>query len=207
MSVKMNKSGSVRAAAVKIPVKRTINLASAGVKKMNMKAAVIGIVLIIAAAVLFSKFAVVDRLIAMNRANSRTAQMQKELTEGYAKIASYGDVETEYAHYTLADMTDEELSLVSRTDIVSMIEKEVPGEETAVSWSVRGNVLTLNVYGESLQEFNRLARNLEKYDIVSLCTVTTAVMDDKEAQELAEAGKVRANITVYLQNTGEGEDE
>lgn len=207
MSIKLNKSGNTRAAAVKIPVKHTINLASAGVKKMNMKAAVIGIILIVAAAVLFSKFAVADRLIAMNRANGRTARLQSELDAGYAKIASYGDIEAEYAHYTLADMTDEELSLVSRTDIVSMIEKEVPGDEAEVSWSVSGNILTLVVSGDSLEEFNHLARNLEKYDIVSLCTVTTAVMDDKEAKELAAAGKVRANITVYLQNIGEGVEE
>ena len=39
----------------KLPVKRSINLAVAGVKKMNIAGAVIGIVLIVAAAAAFGK--------------------------------------------------------------------------------------------------------------------------------------------------------
>lgn len=190
----------------KLPTKRTINLATAGVEKMNYTAATAGIILIVIAAVLFSKFAVADRLIAMGRAEGRVIQLQNELNSDYAKISSFGDIEQEYAHYTYSGMTEEELSLVPRTAVIEMIDKEISSTDETSSWTVSGNILTVSVIGDSLEEINTLARRLETYDLVSLCTVTNAVKDEKSStvngRTVVEAGKVRANIIAFLQNGG-----
>ena len=194
----------------KMPSKRTINLAQIGVERIDPKLAAAGIILIILVAGLFSKFLVIDRLAAMSRANSEMHALERELEAEYAKIAGFGGLEEEYAHYTYAGMTQEELSLVDRARIINMIQRETENTENEISWSVTGNTLILTVAGRDLQEINQMARRLEEYPIVNTCTVTTAPKEDIQRVNSSSAAVygdnvVRANITVYLQNETEVE--
>ena len=202
----------------KIPSKRTINLAMAGVETIDPRLATAGIILIIIAAAAFSKFFVADRLAAMFRAGSEVARLQSELNSTYAQIGSYGNLEDEYAHFTYSGMTEEERSLVDRSDVIRMIQREAEALDDSAEWTLIGNTLTINVSGSDLQQINLLARRLEAYEIVNTCTVTTAVKDDatkikKSSGTSAsisggtgESNKiVRASITAYLQNISEGE--
>ena len=206
MAVIINKNGGGKGPALpgkgKLPTKRSINLASAGVKTMNIRAAVIGIVLIVAAAALFGKFLVADRLIAMTREQQKAADLRTQLAGVYQQIASYSGIEEDYAHYTWSGMTEEELKRAARPEVIRMIEKELADKGEAVSWNLSENILTLTVAGENLQEINELARRLETYDIVSLSTVTAAVKDGQE--KTPTDGKVRANIIAYLVSNEEG---
>ncbi|MDO4417073.1 MAG: hypothetical protein Q4C02_02205 [Eubacteriales bacterium] len=213
---KSAKEGGFRVRPVrgKLPVKRTINLAEIGVERIDPRAAAAGIILIVIAAVLFSKFLVTDRLYAMFRAQGQAKSLQTELDAQYAKIQAYGNIEDEYAHYTFSGMTKEELSLVERSKVIHIVERELGNENSASSWTLSGNILTVTVTGKDLQEVNQLARRLETYDLVNMCTVTTAVKEDLNAKKMTSAraaevvtdeeGKiVRANIIAYLQNEPE----
>ena len=146
----------------RMPSKRTINLAQIGVERIDPKLATAGIILIVLVAALFSKFFVVDRLTAMYRANSEVRQLQRDLDAEYSRIAGFGGLEEEYAHYTYAGMTQEELSLVDRAQIINMIQKETENADNEIAWSVTGNILTLTVAGRDLQEINQIARGLEE---------------------------------------------
>ena len=191
----------------KMPSKRTINLAQIGVERIDPLLAAAGIILIIMAATLFSKFFVVDRIAAMYSANSEVRQLQTELEAEYSRIAGFGGLEEEYAHYTYAGMTQEELSLVDRAQIINMIQRETENTANEVSWSVTGNILTLTVAGRDLQEINQIARRLEGYDLVDTCNVTTATKEDaqraRSSTEIYGNNVVRANITVYLRSETE----
>lgn len=203
----------------KLPVKRTINLAEIGVKKTDPKAVAAGLILIVLGTFLFSKFLVTDRLAAMFRAESEVTRLRTELNQQYARIKSFGDIEDEYAHYTYAGMTEEELSLVDRSDVIQMLENELGKENTAIAWSLSGNVLTLTATGSDLQEINRLARRMETYDVVNMCSVTNAVKEDVKVQQKTDAASgnvpdaavgqkiVRANITAYLQQKTQEQQE
>ena len=202
----------------RLPVKRTINLAEIGVQRMDPRAAAAGIILIVIAAVLFSKFLVTDRLYAMFRAEGEAKRLQTELDLQYAKISSYGELEDEYAHYTFSGMTREELSLVDRSKVIHIVEKELGTDNSADSWALAGNVMTVTVTGKDLQEVNQLARRLESYDLVNMCTVTTAVKEEVKTTRGNAAGGnqavpaegdriVRASIIVYLQNEEENADQ
>lgn len=199
----------------KLPTKRTINFAQVGLKKTNVKGAVAGVILILIAAGVFGKFAVADRLAAMTRADQETQRLQGLLEQQYARIASFEGLEEEYAHYTISGMTDEELSLVDRAKVIDMIEKETDITESSTSWSLTGNILTLTVTGNTLQDINMLARNLEKYDLVNTCSVTNAVKEEvKQSTTINANGTVtetkilvRANIVAYLEEPEkEGEE-
>ena len=200
----------------RIPVKKTINLAQVDVKRMNIPAAMIGTILIIIAAMLFSKFGVIDRLSAMGAAQSQAAALRSEAMAKYARLDELSGVEENYAHYTISGMTAEELSRCDRVEVVQLMEDVVlPGSNTeTVDWSISGNQLTVKVTGDTLQDINLLAREMEKSDIVSFCSVSTATKSVETSggitfnlfqgivseTEVVEEEIVTATVIAYLQN-------
>ena len=194
-----------------MPQKRSINLALVGVERIDPKLALAGSLIVLLLAAMFSKFLVADRLAAMNRESAQVAALRTQLSQEYDKVASFGSIADEYAHYTYSGMTEEELSLVDRADVIRMIKEGTENNREVESWSLRGNVVTLTVSGRDLQEINQLARRLEQFDLVNTCTVTAASKEEIQAQGSSgpEDGSsvVRANIIVYLQNEEAEEEE
>lgn len=194
-----------------LPVKRTINLYDDSEKKINLKIGIPSIILIILAAAVLSKFAVVDRLVAVSRAQGEVASLRQELNAGYDKIDSFGELTEKYAHYTYSGMSSEELQRTDRTEILSLIERVVLSRAKLGSWSVTGNILTLNVTAEDLQAINLISQRMEEEEMVDFCTVTTAasneivLVQDEDGVREEEHAVATGRILVYLKNA-EGVD-
>ena len=208
LTITLPKGRKTKSAA--LPSKRSINLAQVDVKRVSIPGAVIGIVLILIAAGLFSKFLVADRLADMARAEGRAAALRHELQSNYDRLNELSGIEDDYAHYTVADMTQEELETCDRSEVVELIESTVLSGNMAQSWRVTGNQLTLQVKGGTLQEINLLARRLEQSPIVSFCTVNkavkttdTVVVTTGDAGETITEEYVTADIVAYLLNPEE----
>ena len=205
------KTGKKKIIRGKMPQKRSINLALVGVERIDPKLALAGSLIVLLLAAMFSKFLVADRLSAMYRESAQVAALRTQLSQEYDKVASFGSIADEYAHYTYSGMTEEELSLVDRADVIRMIKEGTENNREVESWSLRGNVVTLTVSGRDLQEINQLARRLEQFDLVNTCTVTAASKEDIQAQGSSgpEDGSsiVRANIIVFLQSEDTDEEE
>ena len=182
-----------------LPTKRSINLAKVGENKIDVKWAVVGIVLIVAAAVLFGKFAVADRFAALAEAEHQAAVVRTELEAGDARLEQYGTLAEEYAHYTFSGMTDEELNRVNRVDVMALIDKVVLPKAVVSSWSIAGNQMTLMIGDNTLQNINLIVQALEEESLVDFCVVTNAATN--ETLRGATNEKVNAMITVYL-NSG-----
>lgn len=105
----------------RLPTKRTINLVLVDENKINLVKAIPAVLAILVLAALFGKFLVYDRLMAVSKAQDRVAQLQQNLTEAKALMDSYGNVENTYAHYTIEGMSDQELGLVNRPDIMRLV--------------------------------------------------------------------------------------
>lgn len=114
----------------RMPTKRSINLVVVDENKVNPVAAVLGILVIVALAVAFSKFMVVDRLVAMSAATGRAASMKSTLDEAIAQQRGYGDVENTYAHYTMEGMTAAELGMVDRVEVLQLVGTILPPPDT-----------------------------------------------------------------------------
>ncbi len=162
---------------VKIPLKRSINLAGAAEKPINMKIGVPAIILILLAACALGKFGVADRIAELNKAQGVVSSLQSQLNECYNKLDQYSDLEEKYAHYTFTGMTEEELSRVDRTETVKMIERVVLPSSRLSGWSINSNQLSLTVSAKTLQEINLIAQRLENEEIVDYCQVTSAATD------------------------------
>lgn len=117
----------------KLPSKRSINLILIDDKKINPFMAILGIAVIVALAVVFAKYMVVDRLTAMNVASAKASQARSALNEAQAKLEGYGDVEDTYAHYTYSGMTAGEINMVDRNRILDLVATILPGGDTALS--------------------------------------------------------------------------
>ena len=96
------------------------------------------------------------------------------------------------------------LKILRPDQIKDFLDQYVIGQEEAK--------ITLSVAASDLQDINRMVKNLGTFEIVDLCSVTTAVKEDLQGpgtytgvpEELAGADHiVRANILVYLKSAGE----
>ena len=163
-----------------LPTKRSINLANLGEKPINMLLAIPGILLILVAAVLFSKFLVIDRLAEVSAAQAEVSRLRAQLDAGYAELADYDDLALLYAHYTYSGMTSEELARVDRAEVVDLIQRLILPQLGVTSWSVSGNQLTVNMTADTLQEVNLMVQKLEADELVDFCTVSTAVSDEEK---------------------------
>lgn len=149
----------------KLPVKRSINLILVDENKISIPKMILGIILIAALAVLFAKYMVLDRLQAMYVAESRTEQAKAELANAEALLATFGDVEADYAHYTYADMTAAETGLVDRISVLRLVRTMLPAGETTLSPEEFKSRLTAMITtqaegGEDAQEFEEFLQDV-----------------------------------------------
>lgn len=167
-----------------MPVKRSINLILVDENKISLTKAVPAIILIVALAFAFSKYMVADRLIEMSRASGQASSLKTTLDQATQSLQDYEGIEDTYAHMTYAGMTQEELDRVDRVRILELVSTILPQGEYTRSWSVAGNVLTVEITGRSLEYLNELARRIEESPIVDSCAITTAVKNEKEQNTL-----------------------
>ena len=173
------------AGKVKLPVKRTVNLAVVDEKHINPGIAVPAIILIIIAAALFGKFAVADRLALLSEARAEQREQQRRVDAAYDQIASYGDLTDEYRHYTYEDFTESELTLADRLGLLELIDEKILPNAVLRSWAVSDNTLALEISGITLDEVSQLTELLQADERVQFCAVSTAsTIDDDDGQKV-----------------------
>ena len=186
-----NKSGGKRA---KLPVKRSINLAMTDEKPVNLKIGIPAILLILVAAFVFGKFAVADRLMAVSRAEGQVSALQSDLNNAYDRLNSFGELTELYSHYTYSGMTQEEVSRADRTGAIALVRRLILPRGWVSSWTLSGNILTVNMTVEDLRTVNRTVQDIESDEHVNFCSVNTAATTDRSTGTEA----VNARITIYL---------
>lgn len=117
----------------RLPTKRSINLVLVDENKINPVTAILGILLVVVLAGVFSKFLVIDRLDAMSRAQGRVTQLQRDLDGAMDALDNIGDIGETYAHYTLEGMTAAELNLVDRVLVLALMDSVLPVVEEGPS--------------------------------------------------------------------------
>lgn len=203
--------GKKRKATAHLPVKKSINLAVIDEQKLSIPGAIIGIILVLVLAGTFSKIFVIDRLVEMQRKEKQAEQLERQVQECYDRLEELVEVKDNYAHYTLDNMTSEELNRCDRVSIVRLIQEKILGQYSGISWTVAGNTLTLSLTGESLQQINTLCKQIEESPIVSFCTVASAekkvsTSTDKTTNTQSTTEVVKATINAYLQIAANDED-
>ena len=195
-----------------IPVKRVINLAEVDKKTIDLRIAIPAILLILAAAFLFGKFAVADRLIAVSRAEGEVAAAQRELDAAYQRLDSFGELTELYAHYTYSGMTDEEIHRTDRAEILNLLRNVVLPDVEVSAWNVKGNTLNITMTAGTLEEINHTVQKVNGNELVDFCTVSNAKTNENkrtvargDREETVIETSVTAQVVAYL-NPDEGVD-
>lgn len=188
MADKNNKKAPKKAAIV-APSKKTMNFVHHQSSFDPKKVIPIVLIVLIVAAV-FLKFGVLDMLDKKAAAQAELDQKQQQLALIEAKLEGYDELAMEYGRYSYGWMNDTEVNMVSRMDVLDLIEKKISPKATIDNFAVNNNVLTMNIHGITLEEASKMVKSLEATELVESASVYNAVA------EAAEEAKIFMSINL-----------
>ena len=173
---KKKSGGRSRKGAVKA-TKRTMNFVHHKSSFNIWKVLPVVLVLIIGLAI-FAKVGFLDQLSKKTLAYSELAAKQEQLAAINARLVGYDELANEYNRYSYGLMNDTEINLVTRMDVLNLLEKEIATKATIENFAVNNNVLTMNIHGITLEQASAMVKKLESTDLVSRATVNSATAAD-----------------------------
>ena len=179
----------------RMPVKTSINLVLVDEKKIKLGIAIPAILLIIFLAGVFSKYMVYDKLMEMSQAEGEVAHLRNQYDSLMSATEEMTGVEDTYAHYTIAGMTSDELSMVDRVKVLELVESVLPSSKYAKNWNVSGNILTIEVTESTLSQQNDLAKKIEESPIVDSCIIITANKNEKTVTQASSVSNTSGSST------------
>ena len=162
-----------------LPSKKTMNFVHHASSFNPKKVLPLAIVVIIVAAV-FAKFGIMDQLDKKTAAYNDLAQRQEQLAVVNAKLAGYDELEKQYGRYSYGWMSESEVNMVSRMDVLALVEQKISPASVIENIAVNNNVLTLNIHGITLEQASAMVKSLEESEMVSSATVYSASAENAE---------------------------
>ena len=193
---------TARRKKLRYPSKVTVNLVMRE-RSGNSPRIVLPLFLVLAVLIgVFAKFAVIDRLAVAARAQAGLAAAQAELAQAQAANEAFDSVAAEYSRYFYSGFTEAELGAVDRMEILGLLETELMPRAQIGAMAVKGNVMTVNLSGVTLQGLSDLMRQLKDQDLVSGVSVYTA---GTRAEQSEGAGLASVVMTITLAQDGKGD--
>lgn len=175
--ITLGKASSEKKKAPTAPTKQTMNFVRRE-KKVSSKRLLPIILLIVIAAGCFLKFGLMDQLDKKVSANSKLSRKQSELTAMTTRLSEYSELADQYGRYSYGWMSEEEINIVDRMDIIDLIESKIRSAAIVESYAIKDNALTLTIHGVSLERLSKIVEELEKSEIVESVSVNSATADD-----------------------------
>ena len=181
MAEKTTPKKSLKKNAVVVPAKKTMNFVHHQ-SSINPKRLIPVIIILAIVVAVFVKVGILEPLDKKTAALNELSLKQEQLAAINIKLTGYDELAMEYGRYSYGWMNDTEVNMVSRMDVLDLIEKKIAPKSVIDNMAVTNNVLTLNIHGITLEEASKMVKNLEASDLVSSAIVYNAV-----AEEAAEA--------------------
>ena len=156
-----------------LPTKKTMNFVHHESSFNPKKVLPLAIVVVLVAG-LFAKFGIMDQLDKKTAAYNDLAQRQEQLAVVNAKLAGYDELEKQYGRYSYGWMDESEVNMVSRMDVLALVEQKISPAAVIENIAVNSNVLTLNIHGITLEQASAMVKSLEESEMVTSATVYNA---------------------------------
>lgn len=182
------------------PKKRTMNFVHHKSNFNVVKMLPVALVIIIAAAA-FVKIGFLDQLDKKTRAYGELASKQEQLAMANARLTGYDEIAHEYGRYSYGWMSDSEVNLVDRIDILELVEKKIAPTATVENIAINNNVLTMNLHGITLEQTSKMVKELEASEMVERATVYSA----SAANDGAASIFISINLIKPVQTVEEGQ--
>jgi hypothetical protein len=181
--IKIKNINPIKKNAVQYPSKKTMNFVhhQSGI---NLKKLIPALVLVLIIGALFAKFAILDPLAKRDVALGELTDKQTQLALINGKLAGYEELAQQYGRYSYGWMNETEVNLVSRMDVLQLVEQEIATKAIIDNMAVNNNVLTLNIHGITLEQASTMVRSLEDRGLVESAAVYNAVAEQAEEAEI-----------------------
>ena len=145
-----------------------------------------------------AELGLVDRVAVLDLIDSTLPIAHAQLASGYfSSRLSSADVAVQSMR--TSPPTFKEMAGTLKQRFAEFLGIAQSGPTVASTWSISGNVLTLDVVGNSLETLNAVAQELQQSPLVDTCTVSTANKSDR--RELWN--RVSGRLIVYLKQPAE----
>jgi hypothetical protein len=180
---KIKNINPIKKNAVQYPSKKTMNFVhhQSGI---NLKKLIPALVLVLIIGALFAKFAILDPLAKRDVALGELTDKQTQLALINGKLTGYEELAQQYGRYSYGWMNETEVNMVSRMDVLQLVEQEIATKAIIDNMAVNNNVLTLNIHGITLEQASTMVRSLEDRGLVESAAVYNAVAEQAEEAEI-----------------------
>ena len=185
-------------------LKTSINFVGIEEEKTNWPRFIQLIVTVVIIFVAFSKLAVYDRFERLWREEAKVEDLRREFEQEAAEIQSAKDMSDRYYHYTWSQMSDEEVSRVSRTKIAKLVSEIGEQIRGVTSYTLSEQSLQVNIKADSLESISKLAWSLEKKAMVESVSVQMA---QTASFERNTSGEVDAKLVIYIKSRQKKDSE
>ena len=191
-----------------LPNKKTMNLVILEKSDNSQVTNIVLIVLLVIVLVVFAKFGVLDIYNEKKAAQEEADKAQAQLNEDKEMLEEFEKVFTHFSHYYRAFLSEEELQIVDRIELVKMLDENLFNVAEMQSITVKGNTVSVSFYDVTAEEAGRLYTALNEQPMVKSVFLETATTNkDKENKILPNGEQVlTANITIEVENP-QPEDE
>lgn len=169
--------------AVVVPSKKTMNFVHHQ-SSFNLKKVLPVVLVILIVAAVFVKFGIMDPLDKKTAALNELSLKQEQLASVNAKLTGYDELAKEYGRYSYGWMNETEVNLVSRMDVLALIEERIVPAAIIDNIAVNNNVLTLNIHGITLEQASTMVKRLEESELVESASVYNAVAEEAEEAKI-----------------------
>lgn len=181
--IKIKNINPIKKNAVQYPSKKTMNFVhhQSGI---NLKKLIPVLVLVLIIGALFAKFAILDPLAKRDVALGELTDKQTQLALINGKLTGYEELAQQYGRYSYGWMNETEVNMVSRMDVLQLVEQEIATKAIIDNMAVNNNVLTLNIHGITLEQASTMVRSLEERGLVESAAVYNAVAEQAKEAEI-----------------------
>ena len=169
--------------AVQMPSKKTMNFVHHQ-SSFDLKKVLPVLVVILAIGIVFAKVGFMDPLAEKTAAYNELAQKQEQLAAINTKLTGYDELAKEYGRYSYGWMDETEVNMVSRMDVLHLVEEEISSKAYIDNLAVNNNVLTLNIHGITLEQASAMVKSLEERGLVQSAAVYNAVAEEAEEAKI-----------------------
>lgn len=180
---KTKKAKSAKKINVAMPTKKTMNFVHHE-SSINMKKLLPVLIVILALGAAFAKFGFLDPLAKKAAAYEELSLKQLQLATVNSKLAGYDELAQQYGRYSYGWMDDSEVNMVSRMEVLQLVEQEIASKAYIDNLAVNNNVLTLNIHGITLEQASAMVKSLEERGLVRSASVYNAVAESAEEAEI-----------------------
>lgn len=155
------------------PTKTYINLVQDNTEANNRRTVLLFLLFLVCLGI-FVKFAVIDQLAKISRAEAAYRTVEAQVMAARQTNSEYDDVKKEYDEVTAWYMTDEEKMEVDKSAVFRMLESDMAPYVGIQSVQIAGNTIVVQTDVTNLQVVSRFLSALQNDSRNGFVTVTTA---------------------------------